>query len=100
MYLCVCFRKLLGQPIPYNFQTSTIVSKSNVHDTPHLWLCYWYESNTIVFILIINYAKFSLYLELVELPEVGEYCPSVEDAYEAAVHSVHCPTGIKLIWKA
>jgi len=42
-----------------------------------------------------------LYVELAGVPKItSEYWPSTEDAYEAAVHSVHSPTGIKLIWKA
>lgn len=40
-------------------------------------------------------------MELVGIPKVAsEYWPTAEDAYEAAVHSVHSPTGITLVWKA
>ena len=43
---------------------------------------------------------FSFYLELVGAPKaVSEYWPTAEDAYEAAVHSVHSPAGVKLVWK-
>ena len=106
LHMCLCiyviFRKLLKQPVPYHFQTSTIVSESSMNDIPHLWLCYWYEDVTILCIYQLLYfpAVFSLYLELVGGPKVAsEYWPTPEDAYEAAVHSIHSPTGIRLAWK-
>ena len=44
--MCI-IRKLLKQPVPYDYQTSTIVSESRMDDIPHLWLCYWYEDVTV-----------------------------------------------------
>ena len=44
---------------------------------------------------------FSLYVELAGEPSNdSEYWPTTEEAYEAAVHSVHSPEGVKLVWKA
>ena len=48
----VVFRKLLKQPVPYQFQTSAIVAENSVDDTPHLWLCYWYENTKLITVVL------------------------------------------------
>ena len=51
----------------------------------------------------MNVCFCSLYVEIVEAPQESgvykEYWPTVEDAYEAAVHSIHSSTSLKHVWK-
>ena len=62
-----------------------------------------YTNVAVLFVRCIECISCSLYVEIVEAPQESdfskEYWPTVEDAYEAAVHSIHSSTSLKHIWK-
>lgn len=71
-----------------------------MEEIAYLWLCYWYKACVLYVVAYVVYFSASLYVELAGVcNDASEYWPTAEDAYEAAVHSVHCPTSIKLVWK-